>query len=185
MFDRHYLDKNRFDNRLSIAVITTAIVLAALSRLIPHPWNFSPLEAMALFAGARIANRNIALLVPLLALLISDLFIGFYADIWVVYLCFIAMAYAGRSLQNASALKIALYGFGAAWGFFIVTNFSVWALGNMYPHTVSGLIACYLSAIPFFHNQLAGVAFYGILLFGSYALLQRYWLRPGTMQTSR
>jgi len=174
-FNRHWNDRmhdaNPTDRRLSFAIVSAMIVLAALSRWLPHPWNFSPLEAMALFAGARIADRRLAMLVPLLALFLSDWFIGFYADIWVVYACFAAMALAGRRLRQAGPGKIASYGLISAGGFFLITNFSVWALGTMYPHTASGLIGAYVSALPFLQNQLAGVAFYGVLLFGGYALL--------------
>ena len=163
----------RPDQHLQLVLIAGMILLAALSRLVPHPWNFSPLEAMALFAGAHIARRWVSMLVPLLALFISDLFLGFYNDIWVTYLCFALIALAGRWLRDAGAIKIAVFGLASATGFFIVSNFSVWALGTMYPHTASGLFSCYVSAIPYFHNQLAGVAFYSVVLFGGYALLQR------------
>lgn len=166
-------DAQHPDQKLKLVVISGMILLAALSRLVPHPWNFSPLEAMALFAGAHIARRWLSMLVPLAALLISDLFLGFYAGIWVTYLCFALIALAGRSLRGGGALRIAFFGLASAVGFFLVSNFSVWALGTMYPHTAAGLLSCYVSAIPFFHNQLAGVAFYSLLLFGGYALLRR------------
>lgn len=166
-------DAQHSDQKLKLVVISGMILLAALSRLVPHPWNFSPLEAMALFAGAHIARRWLSTLVPLAALLISDLFLGFYSGIWVTYLCFAAIALAGRGLRGGGALRIALFGLGSAVGFFLISNFSVWALGTMYPHTGAGLLSCYISAIPFFHNQLAGVAFYSLLLFGGYALLRR------------
>jgi hypothetical protein len=163
----------RSNQHLKLAIIAGMILLAALSRLLPHPWNFSPLEAMALFAGAHIAQRWLGVLVPLIALLISDLFLGFYEGIWVTYLCFALIALAGTWLRGAGAAKIAAFGLASATGFFIVSNFAVWAGSAMYPHTAAGLLSCYVSAIPFFHNQLAGVAFYGLLLFGGYALLQR------------
>lgn len=158
---------------LELSIVAGMVLLAALSRLLPHPWNFSPLEAMALFAGARIANRWFALLVPLAALLVSDLFLGFYPDIWVVYACFAAMALAGRGLRRAGPSRIAAFGLGSALGFFAVTNFAVWAIGDMYPPTGAGLATSYISALPFLQNQLAGVACYSLLLFGGYALLQR------------
>jgi hypothetical protein len=166
-------DAQRSDQHLKLALIAGMILLAALSRLVPHPWNFSPLEAMALFAGAHIARRWVSTLVPLAALFVSDLFLGFYDGIWVTYLCFALIAIAGRWLRGAGAGKIAIFGLASATGFFIVSNFAVWALGTMYPHTAAGLMSCYVSAIPYFHNQLAGVAFYSLVLFGGYALLQR------------
>lgn len=166
-------EAQRPDQHLKLALIAGMILLAALSRLIPHPWNFSPLEAMALFAGAHIARRWVSALVPLAALFVSDLFLGFYEGIWVTYVCFALIALAGRWLRDGGPSKIALFGLGSASGFFIVSNFAVWAGSNMYPHTGAGLISCYVSAIPFFQNQLAGVAFYSLVLFGGFALLMR------------
>lgn len=166
-------DAQRSDQHLKLALIAGMILLAALSRLLPHPWNFSPLEAMALFAGAHIAQRWASTLVPLLALFISDIFLGFYEGIWVTYFCFAMIALAGRWLRGGGASRIAFFGLASATGFFVVSNFSVWALGTMYPHTAAGLLSCYISAIPYFHNQLAGVAFYSLVLFGGYALLMR------------
>ena len=169
----------RPDQHLKLAIVAGMVLLAALSRLLPHPWNFSPLEAMALFAGAHVAQRWVSVLLPLTALFVSDLILGFYEGIWVVYLCFALIALAGRWLRDAGPLKIAAFGLGSATFFFIVSNFGVWAGSAMYPHTFSGLMSCYVSAIPFFHNQLAGVAFYAALLFGGHALLQRARLRAG------
>ena len=155
-------------------VLIGLIVACALSRLLPHAPNFSPIEATALFAGAFFADRRLAVAVPIAAMLVSDLVIGFHAGMFVVYACIAAMALAGGSLRGEpGALKIAGFGLGAAVFFFVVTNFFVW-LGlshPMYPRTWDGLVACYVAAIPFFQNQLAGVAFYSILLFGGWNLV--------------
>ena len=92
----------------------------------------------------------------------------------VIYACIALMAIAGRGLGNApSALRVGTYGLVAATGFFVVTNFMVWVGSGMYPPTFDGLVACYVAAIPFFHNQLAGVAVWSLVLFGGYALLAR------------
>jgi len=173
-------DASRPDQQLKLAVIAGMILLAALSRLVPHPWNFSPIEAMALFAGAHIARRWVSVLVPLAALLVSDFFLGFYEGIWVTYLCFALIALAGRGLRDAGISRIAAFGLASACGFFLISNFGVWAGSTMYPHTGAGLAACYISALPFFKNQLAGVAFYMVVLFGGYALIQRAVARSRT-----
>jgi hypothetical protein len=149
------------------------IVACALSRLVPHPWNFSPIEATALFAGAAFADRRLALVVPLAAMFLSDLFLGLHSGMPVVYACIALMALAGRGLREPTTLKVAGYGLGAAVFFFVVTNLYVWLSSGMYPLDLSGLVACYVAAIPFFQNQLAGVAFYSIVLFGGWALLRR------------
>lgn len=159
-----------------VLVLIGLVLACALSRLVPHPMNFSPIEAVALFAGATLASRWLALSVPLAAMLVSDLFIGFHGGMWVVYGCIALMALAGQRLgRRVTALRVAGYGLGAATFFFVVTNFFVWLGGDgaMYPRTWDGLVACYVAAIPFFHNQLAGVAFYSAILFGGWALLRQ------------
>lgn len=159
------------------ALVLIGLVLAcALSRLLPHPMNFSPIEALALFAGATFGSRWLAVAVPLAAMLVSDLFLGFHGGMWVVYGCIALIALAGLRLgRRVTALRVAGYGVGAATFFFVVTNFFVWLGGDgaMYPRTLEGLVACYVAAIPFFHNQLAGVAFYALVLFGGFALLRQ------------
>lgn len=157
-------------------VLVALVVACALSRLVPHPYNFSPIEAVALFSGAYFASRTLAIAVPLAAMLLADAVIGFHWGMPVVYGCIALIALAGRPLGRAvTAPRVALFGLGAATFFFLVTNFAVWAGGTdgTYPHTFGGLIACYVAAIPFFHNQLAGVAFYSVLLFGGWALLRQ------------
>lgn len=156
-----------------LLVVIGLVVACALSRLVPHPMNFSPIEAVALFAGAYLAPRALAIAVPLAAMLLSDFVLGFHDGMWVVYACIALIAVAGGWLgRRVTAPRVALFGLGAATFFFLATNFAVWATSGMYPHTAEGLLACYVAAIPFFHNQLAGVAFYSVLLFGGFALLR-------------
>lgn len=166
------------------ALVLIGLVLAcALSRLLPHPMNFSPIEAVALFAGAAFGSRALAIAVPLAAMLVSDLFLGFHGGMWVVYGCIALIALAGSRLgRRVTALRVAGYGLGAATFFFVATNFHVWVGGDgaMYPRTWEGLVACYVAAIPFFHNQLAGVAFYSLLLFGGWSLLRQRLPAPAT-----
>lgn len=154
-------------------VLIGLIVAATLTRLLPHEPNFSPIEATALFAGAYFFDRRLALLVPLVAMAISDLFLGLHAGIPVVYGCMALMAWFGRGLmERRSALRIAGYGLAGAVFFFVVTNLFVWATQAMYPMTFDGLVACYVAAIPFFRNSLAGVAVYSLVLFGGFALAE-------------
>jgi hypothetical protein len=157
----------------STLMITGMIVFAALSRLIPHPPNFSPIEAMALFGGAYFAQRSLAFLIPLIAMLISDLIIGLHDGLPVVYACIVAISAMGLMLrQRIGVARVVSLSFISALMFFMVTNFMVWAGSGMYPLNSAGLVACYTAAIPFFANQLAGVAFYSAALFGGYALLR-------------
>jgi hypothetical protein len=148
------------------------IVACALSRLVPHPWNFSPIEATALFAGATLADRRLAMLVPLVAMALSDLFLGLHSGIPVVYACMALIAWFGRGLAGkAGVLRVAAYGFASAVFFFVVTNFFVWAESGMYTRDWAGLVSCFAMALPFFQNSLLGVATYSLILFGGWALL--------------
>lgn len=154
-------------------VLLGLIAACVLSRLVPHPWNFSPIESVALFAGARFADRRLAIAVPIAAMALSDLVLGFHGGLPVVYACIALMAWFGYGLRDAGPWRIAAYGLASAGFFFVATNLQVWLASGMYPRTVEGLVACFTLALPFFQNQLAGVAFYSTLLFGGWALLAR------------
>ncbi|MBI4547881.1 MAG: hypothetical protein HY707_07875 [Ignavibacteriae bacterium] len=153
----------------------TLIALAVLSRLIPHPPNFAPITALALFSGVYL-DKKYTFIVPLVAMLISDYFLGFYTGMAWVYASFIAIGFIGLWLRNHRGIGQTI---GATLVgsilFFVVTNFGVWVSSKVaYPHTVDGLIACYVAAIPFFRNTLLGDFFYVAALFGAYELGKRY-----------
>jgi hypothetical protein len=150
------------------------IALAAALRIAPHPWNFTPLGAMALFSGAVIKNRRLAFVVPLLALFLGDIFIGFHKLMPIVYASFLLSVAIGFWLRDRrSAGRITAATLLGAIQFFLVTNFAVWAFGLTYPRTSAGLLACYVAGIPFFWNTLAGDAVYAVLFFGTFALAER------------
>ena len=154
--------------------ITTVIVLAAALRIAPHPWNFTPLGATALFSGAMLRERRLAFVLPLLALFAGDLFIGLHKLIPVVYVSFLISVAIGRFLsKNRTIIRIGGATLAGALQFFLVTNLGVWAFLGTYPHTVAGLGACYLAGIPFFWNTLAGDALYATLFFGGFAFAER------------
>jgi len=150
------------------------IMLAAALRVAPHPWNFTPVGAMALFSGAVLKDRRLALLVPLVALFAGDVFIGFHKLIPVVYASFLLNVLIGRFFANRrTVLRIGAATLLGSAQFFLVTNLAVWWLLNSYVKTASGLAACYLAGLPFFWNTLAGDACYAALLFGGFALAQQ------------
>jgi hypothetical protein len=161
-------------NKTRLTVLAGMILAAAASRLIPHPPNFTPIAAMALFGGACFSDRRAAFLVPLAGLLASDLVIGFYRLMPIVYGSFALMVCLGFWLRDRrTAWRVAGAGVISAVFFFLVTNFTVWALGSLYPKTPGGLIECYAAAIPFFRNMLLGDLFYAGVLFGGLALAER------------
>lgn len=151
------------------------IILAAVLRILPHPWNFTPVGAMALFSGAMLRNRKLAFLFPLLALFAGDVFIGVHKLMPVVYASFLVSVAIGFWLRERRG--VARVGAATLFGaiqFFLVTNFAVWAAdGLAYPHNFSGLVACYAAGVPFFWNTLAGDACYVALFFGGFALAER------------
>jgi len=151
------------------------IVLAAALRIAPHPWNFTPVGAMALFAGAMIRDRRLAFLFPLLALFAGDLFVGLHKLMFVVYASFLLNVAIGLWLRDRRTIaRISLATLLGAIQFFLFTNFAVWQFLSGFRRTASGLLACYVAGIPFFWNTLAGDAFYAALLFGSFALAERF-----------
>ncbi|GAC1619447.1 MAG: hypothetical protein PVS2B2_01030 [Candidatus Acidiferrum sp.] len=160
---------------LRMAFIFAMILFAAVLRVAPHPWNFTPIGAMALFAGAMVRDRRVAFVIPLVALFAGDIFIGFHKLIPVVYLSFLISVAIGRLLrERTTSFWIAGATFLGAVQFFLVTNFAVWAMPGMYPHTGAGLAACYVAGLPFFWNTLAGDAIYATCLFGGFALAEHF-----------
>lgn len=165
-------------HRFQYFVAFVFILAAAMSRLLPHLPNFTPIAALGLFGGVYF-DKKFATIVPLAALVISDYVIGFHSLIGWVYGSFLAISLMGMWLKNhKSAGTIAWSTLAGSVLFFIVTNFGVWVSGY-YPHTVDGFIACYVAAIPFFRNTLAGDFFYVTVLFGSYELV-RYFVMKQT-----
>jgi Family of unknown function (DUF6580) len=169
------------------------VVLAALTRLLPHPENFAPITAMAVFAAIRFGSPSNAVLAPLVALLLSDLGKqilyqqglvrdwGLYEGMWAVYGATALVALFGRLAQGSrSAVVIAGATVGGSCLFFLVTNFGVWAAGTIYPQTTAGLMQCYVAAIPFFTYSLTGDLVYATVLFGGWALAEARFpvLRP-------
>jgi hypothetical protein len=160
------------------AVAVIMILLAAVLRIVPHPWNLTPIGAVALFSGSMFSGstlraRWIAFGLPLACLFAGDVFVGFHKLMLVVYASFAVSVALGRWLgENRSVGRIGGVVFLGAIQFFVVTNFAVWVVG-FYPKTVAGLVSCFVAGIPYFWNTLAGDALYAGALFGGYALLER------------
>ena len=168
-----------------LLLIITMILAAAASRLIPHPPNMTSVTAMALFGGATLADRRLAFLVPLCALFLSDLVLGFHSQMFVVYGSFVLIVCIGLWLQrHRSAATVAGAAIVSSLLFFVITNFGVWAVDQMYPRTLAGLVTCYTAALPFLRNTLEGDLFYTLVLFGGFALLERQFPRLQTAQSA-
>jgi len=154
-----------------VGVAFLLIFAAAMSRLLPHPPNFTPLVAMAL-AGGVYLDRRFAFFVPVVAMLLSDLVIGFHATMLFVYGSFVLVVIVGIWLRShKKPLPILAGALVSSLMFFVITNFGVWIAPNgMYPGTLDGLIACYVAALPFLRNTVFGALAYTGVLFGLFEL---------------
>jgi hypothetical protein len=164
-------------------VILGITLSAAAIRLVPHPPNMTPMAAMALFGGAHFAGRRTALLIPLAAMYLSDLALGFFIYDFGFFHGFMPFVYAGFVVticlgflvrRRITPLTVGAAALTGSVMFFIITNFGVWLISNLYPKTLAGLAGCYVAAIPFFRHTLMGNAIYTLVLFGGFALAQAY-----------
>ena len=160
-------------NRPRFATLVGMIVAAAAFRMLPHPPNFSPIAALALFGGAHFTDKRAAFLVPLAAMFLGDLVLGLHALIPIIYGCFALVTCFGFLLRDhGSPGRIVVLTLGSSVMFFTVTNFAVWAFSDMYPKSSAGLAACYAAALPFFQNTVAGDLVFSSILFGGMALAE-------------
>ena len=174
-------DQTMFTQRF--AALAALTFCAAATRLAPHPPNFTPIGAIALFGGAHFRNWREALAVTLAAMFASDVVLGvfvygygwFHATMPVIYVCFALTVGLGCWLRSRRTLaRVAGAVLAASLLFFVVTNFAVWLRGAFYPVTAEGLVACYAAALPYFRNMLAANVLYSAVLFGGFALAGRY-----------
>lgn len=145
-------------------VFLALLALAVLSRVLPHPPNFTALDAIAIYAGLRLADGRTGIALLLLAMLIADAIIGFHSLLPLVYACMLFTLLLGRMARGKGALAAALAGFTGATVFFLATNFAVWWGSGMYSQDSAGLAACFAAALPFYQWTLLGLLSYGVLL---------------------
>ena len=157
-------------------IIPAIIIFAAFTRLIPHPPNFTPIIAIGLFGGAYLKDRRLVFLIPLIAMIIADVFLGFHGTMIWVYGSLILISIMGILLKNRTTLKnCAVATLGGSLLFFLMTNFGVWIISGFYEKSIVGLFTCYAMALPFFHNTLAGSVVYSAIMFGGYEGLKNYF----------
>jgi hypothetical protein len=167
-------------NHKRIAFLSAMILAAAAARFIPHPPDFSPVAAMALFGGASFGDKRTAFLVPLAGLALSDLVLGFHAITPVVYAGFALMVCLGLWIrQRPSIPRTAAACVAAGVLFFLLANLGVWALYDWYPKTPAGLMQCYTAALPYLKNTVCSSLLYAGLLFGGWKLAEHraLWLQ--------
>ena len=155
------------------------ILILALARLIPHPPNFTPVIAVAILSGYFFKNLNFSLIILLIAMLISDLFIGFYENVFFVYASLLLITFIFHKISKKINFKnLFVFSFAGSLIFFIISNFGVWILGSPgldnlpYDKNLNGLIECYILAIPFFGNTFLSTVIFsypGIFIYRSLA----------------
>jgi len=158
------------------------ILILALARLIPHPPNFTPIIAVAIMSGYLFRNIYLSFATLIIAMLLADSFIGFYDNIFFVYVALLFIVYIFYKISKKINFKnLFIYGFAGSLVFFVVSNFGVWMLGSpgvydvAYDKNLSGLIECYILAIPFFGNT-----FLSTLIFSYPAIFFYKSLASGT-----
>jgi len=171
-----------FVQKKEFSIVLLLVLAGVVSRLIPHPANFTALSMLGLFSGFYLKNFKHALIAVFGIMLFSDLLIGFYTLMPVIYIALLIPLLIGTKLRTAKhkAFFAISGGLLSALSFFIITNFAVWFSGLLYPKTIEGLMLCYTAGLPFLRNQLCGDAFYGVLLF---AIFQLAHIKPLNLST--
>jgi hypothetical protein len=168
---------------IPILALCGLALAAAVMRLVPHPPNFTPMAALALFCGAQLGRRPAAFLIPLAAMLISDLYLGFFvygfglfhAQMPLIYASFALIALLGTlNHRRIEPVRVGVTVLAGSLLFFWLSNLGVWLTGTMYPKNLAGLVTCYVAAIPYYRNMLMGDLFYAYVLFGGWAFAQQF-----------
>ena len=163
----------------NLLLVLGIIGVLTLSRLIPHPPNFTPILGMAVFSGAIINRRLIAYLISLVAMLISDLYLGFHSGMPIIYFSLALCVLIGTFIEaRVTILNFALGISAGVIVFYLITNFAVWYGSGMYDYSFSGLITCYVMALPFLQNTIISSMIYGIGALMIYNVINRRLILP-------
>lgn len=161
--------------RTDLVTIACLIGLDFAARLLPHAPDFTPVAATALFAATVLRVRTLAVFVPIVGMMLGDAVLGTY-DLRVMTAVYATLALPAGAAFLSSRLRSRLTTpilLSSSLIFFVVTNFAVWAFSPIYAANVAGLVKCYVAALPFLRNMLAGDLFWGVVLFGGYWLAQK------------
>lgn len=153
-------------------VVSLMILAAVIFRIIPHLPNFTPVAAIALFGGAYFGKKYFAFIVPIIAMLLSDVVIGIHSNMIAVYVAFIITVFIGIAIKNKVNIgSVVVAALSSSILFFLITNFASWMTGLVgYPMNFTGLMMAYEAGIPFFRNEIMGTLVYSGVLFGIFEL---------------
>jgi hypothetical protein len=171
--------KEKLNSRLFLilGVVVIAMITRALTRNVEDLSNFTPLGAIFLFSGAYFSDKKFSFIVPMVAMFITDLFVGFHSTMPFVYGAFaisILIGFQLRNVKEPKAIKIVGASLLGSVLFFLITNFGAWLAIDFYPKTIDGLSLAYVEGIPFFRNTIVGDLFYSSVFFGAFELAKRY-----------
>ena len=156
------------------------ILILALSRLMPHPDNFTPIIALAIMSSYFFRNVNFSYVVMLFSMLLADFFIGFYSHMLFVYLSlFLIVLIFFKISKKMNYKNLFIFSFFGSVIFFLISNFGVWLVGNLYERNINGLIECYFMAIPFFKNTIISTLIFSYSSLIIYQSSNKYFaIRP-------
>ena len=171
----------KFKKNINNLVLPVVIILSlSLTRLIPHPWNFSPVLAVGIFSGFYFKQFYLSLFIVILSMFIGDLYLGFHSTMFFTYISLAVAVIIGLYIKHFKFTEILFSGLASSVSFFIITNFGAWLTLEMYEKNFAGLLQSYTLAIPFFHNTLISTFLYLILL----KLLFDFIISKKTIKTS-
>lgn len=172
----------------------TLIIVSALYRLFPHPYNFAPITGMALLAGSYLKSKKVfAILIPLIALFVSDVilnntlyrafydidgFILFRPYMIATYFSLICIVLVGSVVNKLKFFHILGASLFSSVLFFVITNFSSWLEIAIYPKNLAGLTECFIAGLPFFPFTVLGDLVFSLSLFGIAAFATRQFYKP-------
>ena len=155
----------KFKKYINNLVLPVVIILSlSLTRLIPHPWNFTPIIAVGIFSGFYFKQFYLSLFIVILSMFIGDLYLGFHSTMFFTYISLVVAVILGLYIKHFKFTEIVFSGLVSSACFFLVTNFGAWMVLDMYEKNLAGLLKSYVLAIPFFHNTLISTFLYLILL---------------------
>ena len=154
------LNKNLKNYFLPICLI----LVLSFSRLIEHPWNFTPILAVGIFSGFYFKNFILSLFIVVFSMFLGDLYLGFHSTMFFTYISLAVAVVIGFFIKHFKFTEILFSGLVSSICFFIITNFGAWLTLEMYEKNFAGLLQSYVLAIPFFHNTLISTFLYLIVL---------------------
>ncbi len=184
------------ENNQKYLLIVGLIFTIALSRLLPHPWNFTPVTALFIFAGSFAGKKMVNFLIPFSAVLLSDFLVNyfiyktagftfFYPGAWMVYLAYLVIFLFNHTIHTVSYPGIAAKSLISSIIFFLITNFAAWYASPMYAQNFGGLMTSYIAGLPFFGNGILGDLFYSFILVAAYNMLYRSLLQRAEIRSQR